>query len=119
MGEPGIDPHRMDALHAVAARYGVPLVSLRKAVGMGMLGEMGIPRRHIAEAGRLARLNVGRRLGQLAARSFGRVATATLRASAVTTSAPTPASSLLTPPIHAGSTSAMSADVPGISDPPI
>jgi len=46
----------MDALHAVAARHGVPLVSLRKAVGMGLLGEMGIPRRHIAEAGRLAGL---------------------------------------------------------------
>ena len=54
--EPGIDPQRMDALHAVAARHGVPLVSLRKAVGMGLLGEMGIPRRHIAEAGRLAGL---------------------------------------------------------------
>lgn len=58
LGEPGIDPPRWDALHSVAARYGVPLVSLRKAVGMGLLGEMGIPRKHIAEAGRLTGLAV-------------------------------------------------------------
>lgn len=41
-------------LDALASRYGVPLVSLRSAVGLGLLGELGVSRGQVGEAARLA-----------------------------------------------------------------
>jgi len=41
-------------LDAVAARYVVPLVSLRGAIALGLLSELGLPPTHIEEASRLA-----------------------------------------------------------------
>jgi hypothetical protein len=45
---------RLDELAAVAARYGVPLVSLRSAVDLGLLSELGVPRAHVREAAGIA-----------------------------------------------------------------
>jgi hypothetical protein len=42
------------ALDAVATHYGVPLVSLREAVRIGLLDELGVPSRQIDEAARVA-----------------------------------------------------------------
>jgi hypothetical protein len=47
------DPRRWDLLRAVAARYAVPLVSLRTAVDVGLLGELGVPATQVEEASRL------------------------------------------------------------------
>src|SRR5262245_5842189 len=44
------------ALVAAAARYAVPLVSLRGAVTLGLLSELGVPRPHVEAAGRLGAL---------------------------------------------------------------
>ena len=43
------DPGRLTVLRAAATRYGVPLVSLRGALGLRALGEWGIPQRGILE----------------------------------------------------------------------
>jgi hypothetical protein len=43
------DPRRLPALRGAARRHAVPLVSLRGALGMGVLGEWGIPPRRIQE----------------------------------------------------------------------
>jgi hypothetical protein len=42
-------PHRLLALQGAAKRYGVPLVSLKGALGLRVLGEWGIPPRRIQE----------------------------------------------------------------------
>jgi hypothetical protein len=54
-----VDPDlgRADALREVAARYGVPLVSLRRATSLGLLSEWEIPRAQIEEARRLGTSN--------------------------------------------------------------
>jgi hypothetical protein len=43
------DPRRLPALRGAARRYAVPLISLRGALGLGVLGEWGIPSRRIQE----------------------------------------------------------------------
>ena len=43
------DPKRLPALVGAARRYAVPLVSLRGALRLRMLGEWGIPQRQIQE----------------------------------------------------------------------
>jgi hypothetical protein len=51
---PGVALARQTELHAAGARYGVPLVSLRGAAGLGLLGELGVPREHVEAAARMA-----------------------------------------------------------------
>ena len=41
LAAPETDPSRLTQLQAAAARYGVPLVSLRHAVDYGLLQELG------------------------------------------------------------------------------
>ncbi len=48
--EVGSEPKYIDELATVAARYAVPLVSLRAAAGLGLLSELGVPRAQIEEA---------------------------------------------------------------------
>jgi hypothetical protein len=45
-----LDQRHLDALRSAAARYAVPLVSLREAADLGLLGELGVPGDRIAEA---------------------------------------------------------------------
>lgn len=52
--EPRREPGYLDELEAVAARYGVPLVSLQAAASFGLLSELGVPEAQIEEAARLA-----------------------------------------------------------------
>ncbi len=56
-----VDPRRWDAMQAVAARYGVPLVSLESAVNLGLLSELGVPRAQIEEARGLGVIEPGPR----------------------------------------------------------
>jgi hypothetical protein len=49
-----LESPRQETLRSVAARYAVPLLSLRDAVNVGLLGELGIPDERIAEAASLA-----------------------------------------------------------------
>jgi hypothetical protein len=44
------DQDRVEALRGVAALHSVPLVSLRDAVGVGLLGELGLSAEMVAEA---------------------------------------------------------------------
>ena len=44
----------LDELEMVAARYGVPLASLRGAADLGLLSELGVPEAQIEEAASLA-----------------------------------------------------------------
>jgi hypothetical protein len=44
------DRRRVEALHDVAGRYGVPLVSLLGAVEVGLLSELGVPSAQVEEA---------------------------------------------------------------------
>jgi hypothetical protein len=48
------EPRHLDELEAVAASYGVPLVSLRGAATLGLLSELGVPQPQIEEAASLA-----------------------------------------------------------------
>jgi hypothetical protein len=56
-GEPpavdALDAPRQRSLRSVAARYAVPLLSLRDAVGHGVLGELGLSVDRVADASRL------------------------------------------------------------------
>jgi hypothetical protein len=48
------EPRHLTELESVAARYAVPLVSLRGAAGLGLLSELGVPDVQIEEAACLA-----------------------------------------------------------------